>query len=186
MIPARQRAVACYPGTISLAHITTRRAPRAARQAESGTVGGRYGIYLLADQMILRDGHGGRGLSIFGQITANPSASAQITRWYAGGLVKTGTFKGRDGDTIALGIVHAHLNPRLRQAHVETISLTGGASDFAVLPAGETAIELSYGLQVSRWLSVRPDKQYIIDPGAFIFRESGNALALGGQIKVQF
>jgi hypothetical protein len=76
---------------------------RVARQAESGTVDGRYGIYLLADQMVLREGDDGRGLSIFGQFTANPRASAQIIRWYAAGLVKTGTFKGRDSDTIALG-----------------------------------------------------------------------------------
>jgi porin len=81
---------------------------RAKRQGEvgtmRGTVDGRYGMYLLADQMILRQGRSGRGLSIFGQFTANPRESAQITRWYAAGLVKTGTFAGRDADTLALGV----------------------------------------------------------------------------------
>jgi porin len=46
------------------------------RQGDAGMVSGRYGMYLLADQMILRDGPGGRGLSLFGQFTANPRESA--------------------------------------------------------------------------------------------------------------
>lgn len=156
---------------------------RVMRQGETGTVKGRYGVYLLADQMILREGHGGRGLSLFGQFTANPEASAQITHWYAGGLVKTGTFSGRDTDTIALGVSHASINPHLLKAYIEAAPPGGG---FAALPEGETVIELSYGLQIRRWFSIRPDVQYIIDPGAFSYRTTRNALAFGGQIKTQF
>ncbi|WP_443478891.1 carbohydrate porin [Novosphingobium aerophilum] len=156
---------------------------RVTRQGGGGTVRGRYGVYLLADQMILREGQGNRGLSIFGQFTANPAISGQITRWYAAGLVKTGTFRGRDADSIALGFTHAVVDPRLRRAHVEANRLPGG---YAALPAGETAIELSYGLQLRRWLSLRPDIQYIIEPGAFGFRNTPNALALGCQVKMQF
>ncbi|MGE0773996.1 MAG: carbohydrate porin [Sphingomonadaceae bacterium] len=36
------------------------------------------------------------------------------------------------------------------------------------------------------WLSIRPDIQYILKPGAFSYRQPPNALALGGQIKTQF
>jgi quinate dehydrogenase (quinone) len=57
---------------------------------------------------------------------------------------------------------------------------------YASLPAGETALELSYGLQLRRWLSLRADVQYILDPGAFGFRDTRNALALGSQIKAAF
>lgn len=156
---------------------------RVTRQGETGGVKGRYGVYLLADQMIWRQGSGGRGLSLFGQFTANPKASAPITRWYEAGLVKTGTFRGRDADTIALGLIHARLNPRLRQAYVEASDPPGG---YGSLPAGETAIELSYGWQANRWLIVRPDVQYIVEPGAFGYRDTPNALAVGAQIKAQF
>jgi porin len=156
---------------------------RVKRQGEPGTVSGRYGMYLLADQMVLRDGPGGRGLSVFGQFTANPRASAQITRWYAAGLVKTGTFKGRDADTLALGIVHAQLNPGLRESHAAS-SL--GAEGYASLPAGETVVELSYGVQPLRWLGVRADVQYVVDPGAFSYRSTQNALAVGTQLKITF
>jgi porin len=153
------------------------------RQGETGTVSGRYGIYLLADQMILRDGPGGRGLSVFGQFTANPQASAQITRWVAAGLVKTGTFAGRDADTVALGLVHAQVNPRLREvAALSNLEDGGDAS----LPAGESVVELSYGVQPRRWLGVRADVQYVVQPGAFSYRSTRNALAIGTQLKITF
>lgn len=153
------------------------------RQGETGTVSGRYGIYLLADQMILREGPGGRGLSVFGQFTANPRASAQITRWVAAGLVKTGTFAGRDADTVALGLVHAQVNPRLREvAALSNLEDGGDAS----LPAGESVVELSYGVQPRRWLGVRADVQYVVQPGAFSYRSTRNALAIGTQLKITF
>lgn len=153
------------------------------RQGETGTVSGRYGIYLLADQMILREGPGGRGLSVFGQFTANPRASAQITRWVAAGLVKTGTFAGRDADTVALGLVHAQVNPRLRE--VAALSNLEDGDD-ASLPAGESVVELSYGVQPRRWLGVRADVQYVVQPGAFSYRSTRNALAIGTQLKITF
>ena len=155
---------------------------RVARQGETGTVGERYGLYLLADQMILRTGSAGRALSVFGHFTANPAASAQITRWYAAGLVKTGTFAGRDADTLALGIVYARLNPRLRAIAEASAGPDGDAS----LPAGESVIELIYGLQPLRWLGVKASIQYIVDPGAFSYRSTQNALALGTQVKITF
>lgn len=153
------------------------------RQGEPGTVSGRYGMYVLADQMVWRQGPGGRGLSVFGQFTANPRASAQITRWYAAGLVKTGTFAGRDADTLALGLVHAQVNPRLRESAAVVNADDGG---YASLPAGESVVELSYGWQPRRWLGVRADLQYIVEPGAFAYRSTRNALALGSQLKISF
>ncbi|MGF7154728.1 carbohydrate porin [Novosphingobium gossypii] len=158
----------------------------AARQGRPGRVHGRFGGYILGDQMILRDAGGdrSRGLSVFGHFTANPEQSAQITRWYAGGLLKVGTFKGRDADTVALGVIHAQVNERLRVAHAGTSPMTP-AVGYTALPVGETAIELSYGAQVTRWLNIRPDVQYIVDPGAFAYRRTPNALALGVQVKMQ-
>ncbi|QDK35006.1 carbohydrate porin [Sphingomonas sp. IC081] len=156
---------------------------RVTKQGGGGTVTGRHGFYILADQMIWREGTGNRGLSLFGQFTANPQVSGQITRWYAGGLVKTGTFKGRDADSIGLGVTHAVVDPRLRRLHVDTAPIPGS---YASLPAGETAIELSYGFQANRWLLIRPDVQYIVEPGAFSFRSTPNALALGFQVRMTF
>lgn len=147
---------------------------QAARQGASGTVDERYGFYVLAEQMLWRTGS--RALSVFGQYTINPETSAPMTRWYAAGLVKAGTFEGRDTDTVSLGVVHAVVNPRLRALHAS-------AGD---LPAGESVVELSYGWQLRRWLSVKADLQYIVDPGSFSYRRTPNATAIGGQLRVTF
>jgi porin len=157
-----------------------------ARQGASGTVTGRYGAYVLADQMVVRTGASGQGLSLFGQLAANPRDSATITRWYAAGLVQTGTFRGRDADTISLGIIQARVNPRLRMIHQEALDASALTGSYVDLPGGETAIEFNYGIQVRRYLNIRPDVQYILDPGAFSFRRTPNALALGGQVRMQF
>ncbi|WP_245653814.1 carbohydrate porin [Novosphingobium rosa] len=157
---------------------------RIAREAETGTVKGRYGVYVLADQMIWREANPARGLSIFGEFTAQPAVSSQITRWYAAGLLKTGTFKRRDADTLALGFVYAKLNPRLREAHEATsVTAPDGAGQ---LLFGEAVVEASYGIQLRPWLNIRPDVQYVIHPGAFSYRHTANALAVGTQIRSQF
>jgi porin len=79
--------------------------------------------------------------------------------------------------------VHAQVNPRLRASSVASSQEAGG---YAALPAGESVIELSYGLQPLRWLGVRADVQYIVDPGAFSYRRTQNALAIGSQLKITF
>lgn len=156
----------------------------ATRSGATTKVGGRFGFYALAQQEILREGSAksGRNLAFMAAYTLNPRTSAQITRWYNFGLIQTGTFKGRDEDTLGLAMVHAVLNPRLRRAYVEDYAPDGGMD---ALPQGETAIELSYGVQVTKWLIVRPDLQYIIEPGAFSYARRGDAVAAGAQIKMQ-
>lgn len=157
---------------------------RVARQAEAGMVKGRYGLYLLVDQVILREGHGKRGVSLFGEFTAQPEVSAQITRWLAAGVLKTGTFPGRDEDTVAVGFVYAKLNPRLRGLHIGAATTTLGEEE--ELAFGEAVIEVSYGFQARRWLNIRPDIQYVVHPGAFSYRQTRNALAVGTQVRTQF
>lgn len=157
---------------------------RVAREAEAGTVKGRYGVYVLADQMIWREANPARGLSIFGEFTAQPAASSQITRWYGAGLLKTGTWAGRDADTVALGFIYAKLNPRLRAAH-EPVSVNAPTGSQQLL-FGEAVVEASYGIQLRPWLNIRPDVQYVINPGAFSYRHTPNALAVGTQVRSQF
>ena len=91
---------------------------------------------------------------LIGAFTRNPRTSAQISDWAMLGLVKTGTFVSRDTDTMGVGLVRATVNPRLRDSHRESLGVAGMD---ASLPSGETAVELSYGIQIRQWLLVRPD-----------------------------
>ena len=61
-----------------------------------------------------------------------------------------------------------------------------GGWDNRTFHLGEQMLELNYGAQVTPWLLVRPDMQYYIEPGAFIGKKRGNALAVGLQIKATF
>ncbi|WP_206243503.1 carbohydrate porin [Novosphingobium terrae] len=156
------------------------------RQGVPGTVGGRYGLYLLANQMIYREaGSGMRGLTVFGEFTANPRASAQITRWYGAGLLYRGALRNRPDDVISFGVVTARVNPQLLEAHEKPVNPSESNFMSASLAGGETAIEISYGLSLKRGISLRPDFQYIINPGAFSFQRNENNVSLGMQIKMQ-
>jgi porin len=52
------------------------------------------------------------------------------------------------------------------------------------LNGAEVAIELTYRMQLTPWLAVQPDIQYIVDPG--FDEDVGNALALGTRVEVAF
>jgi porin len=51
------------------------------------------------------------------------------------------------------------------------------------LDSAEQLIELGYGYQATPWLTLRPNVQYIIEPGAFSGQDIDNALVLGLQVK---
>ncbi|WP_153773826.1 carbohydrate porin [Pseudomonas sp. MNR3A] len=148
-------------------------------------VAGRSGHYLLVDQALWNDpASAGRSLHAFGQYSASSKAASPFTRWYGAGVVLYKPFEGRPRDTLALGYGRAVPNPRSRQL-LETTALDAGR-DFPGLDSAEQLIELSYGYQATPWLNLRPDVQYIIEPGAFSGEAIDNALVVGLQVKATF
>ncbi|MCY1450181.1 Porin B [compost metagenome] len=93
-------------------------------------------------------------------------------------------FAGRPRDTVALGYGRAVPNPRSRDVQQDAAVANGEA--FPNLDSAEQLIELSYGYQATPWLTLRPDVQYIIEPGAFSGEQIDNALVLGLQVKATF
>jgi porin len=66
---------------------------------------GRWGLYVLADQMIYRDSPGGdRGLTVFAGFTYADPSTALLQYFWEAGLVKLGTFAGRDQDSIGFAL----------------------------------------------------------------------------------
>ncbi|MFR0690626.1 carbohydrate porin [Enterobacterales bacterium AE_CKDN230030158-1A_HGKHYDSX7] len=146
---------------------------------------GRSGHYLLVDQAVWNDpASKGRSLHLFGQASAASSAASPFTRWYGAGVVLYKPFEGRARDTLALGYGRAVPNPRSREVQENTALANG--QDYPDLDSGEQLIELSYGYQATPWLTLRPDLQYVIEPGAFSGQEIDNALLLGLQVKATF
>jgi porin len=146
---------------------------------------GRYGGYILVDQMLFRFKPGtGRGLIAFAQGTISDDRTSPIPYSYNAGLILQGPFASRARDYVALGVVHEPVNNRILKE--EEAELVSEESANVSLQQGETDVELGYGLSVAPWLMINPNVQYIIDPGAFSFTHVENAWVFGLQTKVTF
>ncbi|MCO7519755.1 MULTISPECIES: carbohydrate porin [unclassified Pseudomonas] len=148
-------------------------------------VAGRSGHYLLVDQALW---HGpaspGRSLHAFGQYSASSQAASPFTRWYGAGVVLYRPFAVRPRDTLAFGYGRAVPNPRSRNV-LQAAALEAGQG-LPNLDSAEQLLELSYGYQATSWLNLRPDVQYIVEPGAFGAQDIDNALVFGLQVKATF
>lgn len=148
-------------------------------------VSGRGGHYLLIDQALWNSQTSeGRTLHAFGQYSAASKAASPFSRWYGAGLVLYKPFADRPRDTVALGYGRAVPNPRSRDVLQQAAEASDNA--FPNLDSAEQLLELSYGYQATPWLILRPDVQYIIEPGAFSGEKTDNALILGLQVKATF
>lgn len=116
---------------------------------------GRWGIYALAEQIVWA-GRRGRNLAAFAGITRSDRATGYFDTFLEAGLVKKGTFKSRNGDSVAIGVAHGYVSP-VRAAYERDARLP--------IETEETLIEANYGLQLRPWLSLRPNAQYVIRPG---------------------
>jgi len=146
------------------------------------TDSGRYGGYLLTDQMVLSfNGTPKRGLIAFAQVSYSDPKTAVFESTFDAGLIAQGPLDARPVDFLALGYVRAGLNNRTINA--KELASHGTLTD---LPSGEGAIELGYGLQATPWLLVHPNIQYITDPGTFAYKHIPNAWAFGLQTKMVF
>ena len=97
----------------------------------------------------------------------------QFSHYIGAGVVYTGPCKSRDEDQIGFALAAAGNGDDFKRA----TGLAGDApNDY------ETNLELSYRAQLTDWLAVQPDIQYIINPGAV----SGlrDALALGIRLEI--
>jgi len=147
---------------------------------DSNLTSGRYGFYLLADQMVLSFNNSPkRGLIAFAQISYSDPQTAVFESTFDAGLIAQGPCPARPADFIALGYVRAGLNNRTIDAKERASHLTG-------LSSGEGVVELGYGLQATPWLLLHPNIQYVTDPGTFAYKHVPNAWAFGLQSKIVF
>ena len=89
---------------------------------------------------------------------ARPSSSDQITA----GILYKGPFDYRPADELGFAIGRTHVNSRI--ANVETQVNAAHLGSVGV-QGSEYVVELFYGVHVTRWLDLRPNIQYIAQPG---------------------
>jgi porin len=144
---------------------------------DSRTTDGNAMVWLLADQMLIRERAGSsEGLSWFGTVVFSLEDQVNSMDEYFGtGLVYQGLFPNRPNDTTGLAITAGWYSDELNKAR----RLEGKAKqDY------EAVIELNHRFVLGHGIEFQPDIQYIIDPAGT--GDIDDALLIGAKVVVQF
>lgn len=135
--------------------------------AASPTVDESYGLYFTLDQAVWREADSDeQGLNVFAQYGWSPEDRTEANHYYGGGVEWKGAIPTRDDDIAGLGVFHVEFS-----------------DDAGFVDDGETAFELFYKYQLFGWMTLKPDLQYIINPGG---AGLDDALAVGVRWEVVF
>lgn len=114
---------------------------------------GNGGLYGFIDAPLI---HGDSGMTIDGFLrygVANENLNS-FDSYIGAGVVVTGLNRRRPDDQFGIALASARVGDPYRRS-------VNGAAD-----RHETSIELTFSAQVTDWLRIQPDLQYIINPGA--------------------
>ncbi|MBI4719455.1 MAG: carbohydrate porin [Planctomycetes bacterium] len=130
-----------------------------------------HGVYCSLDQLLYKEVKGDdadeQGLGAFFQFGGAPSAYNEIAQYYGFGLTYTGLIPGRDADVTGLAFYHANLSGRIQTAEGRH---------------AESVVELMHAFRLTPWLTLKPDVQYIVNPGG----DGHDAMALGLRLQFAF
>ena len=130
---------------------------------------GNDGFYILVERRLMReetdDPQGLAGWVRLG--FANDTLNA-VERYFGGGLTYTGPFAGRNKDQVGIAVGTVEFGDPFRRG----LLLEGDR-----VGAREVIVEATYRAPVTRWLTLQPDLQYVINPGGRPSQD--NALILG-------
>lgn len=132
-----------------------------------------WGAYFLAEQTLVGDPEGGRSVQGFLRIGISDGKTTPFSSGWQAGLLVNQPFKGRPASAFSVGVGSAGLSHNYRD---------GVAVGDPALRKAETIIEATYKDEILPGLSLQPDVQYVVHPGAD--STVGNALVLG--LRVQF
>ena len=115
---------------------------------------GNYGAYVSAEQFFYSESSSSeQGLALFGRFGIANSNFNPSDYSIVGGAIYIGLIPGLDKDVFGLAFTSIHLADKFRQVEEFEASI-------------ETILELTYSFQVSNWLKLQPDLQYIFNPVA--------------------
>ncbi len=131
-----------------------------------------YGFYLSFDQQLYREsGVGDQGLGWFFRYGYRHGNTHRIQNLWQTGFAYKGLIPSRDKDTLGAAVLQSipsrQFNDRVnRWAQAETV------------------LEVYYAIQVTPWLVITPDVQYISSPG--IGSSAGDAVVVGLRTRISF
>lgn len=145
---------------------------------------GETAIYLTMDKMLVhRSAKSARGLAGFTSIYYNLGGN-DVIQWTAkAGLVKTGTFVGRDADTLGIGVGVIRYTDKEIDYLNGLQRAAGGAGHVHPI---EAVVELNYGHQIAPGVTIRPNLQYVLNPAPRYSSDSPRNISSALVIGLQF
>ena len=129
------------------------------------------GFYFLGEHPLYQEvGAEGQGLTGFLRLGFANDEVHQVDYSWSVGLTYTGLIPSRDEGLLALGFYDQHIGKEYRAANV--------SDDH------EGGLELTYVDNITPWLAVQPDVQYVVNPGAVPTTE--DAWVLGTRFTILF
>lgn len=124
---------------------------------------GDYSLYAGFDQLVARaEGVKDGGLGVFARVMGAPGDRKLVSIAANAGMSLKGVLFGREDDTLGLGIAYTKISNAAQTA--DLVALQSGTA-VAPVRSQETAVELTYQMQVAGWWQIQPDIQYIFNPG---------------------
>lgn len=157
------------------------------RLASSGSNGhpklrkGNYSVYGVADQGIWQPSPDSPMLvSLFARAMGSTGDRNLVNFSLNGGVTIKALIPSRDNDTLGIGFGVGSIGSSARQADRDRIALNG-PSTLALVRSNETFIEVTYQAQVTPWLQVQPDFQYVMRPAGGVPNPYSPARRLGDE-----
>jgi porin len=122
---------------------------------------GQYGAYLNLQQQLTAP-TADRGLSVFFNATYADRRTSTQDNQFAVGLLYKGPLDYRPADTLGFAVGRTHVNSRLADAETQ---LNAVNPNTVGVQGSEYVGEVFYGVQLTRWLELRPNVQYVAQPG---------------------
>lgn len=119
----------------------------------------RYGVYFSMQQQLTgtsKDGKAATGLSMFANFTQSDRATTLTDNQVALGLFYKGLVPAVPGDVLGVAVARTNVNGRIARAD----RLSGSAPRDA-----EYAAEVYYSIHPADWLELRPNVQWVHQPG---------------------
>jgi porin len=131
---------------------------------------GQSGAYVVGERLLIgQDRSAGKRLAGFVQVGAADQRSDRFGSYVGTGIAGSGWGLMKDSDQFGVSIAHARNGTHYLRAGVER---------------AETAFELTYLTQLSKYLTVQPDVQYVVHPNTD--PTISNALVLQVRFEIAF
>lgn len=129
------------------------------------------GLYFVAEHTLLSESDDDQGLGAFAQFGFTQPDRNQIGNYVGAGFSYIGMIPDREADVFAFGLAYARISPDYRRL-VDESALS------------ETALELTYRVEITPYFAMQPDLQYIFDPGGIENQDDAVVIGLRTELSL--